>query len=242
MANEGRPDHIFDTEMWRQAGDWSRSARVNILVPAVGKRPSAAVQAIFDSPWKWSFDCSQFVQVVTYYAWLKVLGAKRFDERVKECGGGISIIPFEGAEFTRPVRKYRRDQRDHWMREIMDSGPQQRLTVREIVDGAPVGSRVMFRNSHPDAEGTAFRNENAVKVADRKYLAYPNSEVLTEDEVIEYVYQEMPHKDSASLAEAKRYVWIKEVDYFIDPDLYKRSLRRRNMIRALRSMQMLRVR
>lgn len=233
--------HNFDTVYWQLGGDWHRAANVNIIVPKPGVRPSVAVNAIFEDPQLWSFDCSQFVQVVTFYAWLKVLGPGKFDQRVGGCGG-IAIKPFEGATFSRPRKVYTRTWGSEFMKDKLDKGPQPKLKWRDVVDSAPIGSRVMFRNSDPRARGTAFRNENAIKVGKRMYAAFgldENNNVLAEEQVILYLYQATPGEDSSPLAKARRHVWIKEVDYFIDRDLYLRSLRRR-AIRALRPLHRIR--
>lgn len=236
-SKDGRsgPDHVFDSHHWQLGGDWIRHASVNILVPKPGVDPSKAVAAIFESPEKWSFDCSQFVQVLTFYAWLKLLGAKEFDRRVRHCGSkGIKIAPFEGSVFSRPQRRYVRKLRTDWMVDKLDSGPHLRLSVRELLDSAPVGSRVMFRNSHPDAAKTAFLNENTIKVGRRKYAAHPFGE-LTEDELVLWFYQNTPGKDNATLTEARRYVWVKEIDYFLDLATYTKAQRIRMIRNALKA-------
>jgi hypothetical protein len=228
-SKDGRPgpDHVLDTNYWQIGGDWSRNANVNILVPKSGVAPSLAVKKIFEHPTRWSFDCSQFVQVVTFYGWLKLLGARKFDERIRNCGRpGIEIRPFRGSVFSRPRRLYWRERRDHWMVDKLAAGSQPRLTVREIVDTAPVGSRVMFRNDDR-ATGTAYRNENTVKIGRRKYVAHPFG-VLSEDEVTLELYRSIPGEGSATLAEARAHVWIKEVDYYLEP-------RRRMIINATRA-------
>jgi hypothetical protein len=112
------------------------------------------------------------------------------------------------------------------------AGSQPRLTVREIVDTAPVGSRVMFRNDDR-ATGTAYRNENTVKIGRRKYVAHPFG-VLSEDEVTLELYRSIPGEGSATLAEARAHVWIKEVDYYLEPVTFTRA-RRRMIINATRA-------
>ena len=49
----------------------------------------------------------------------------------------------------------------------LHQGSQQLFSAEEVVDAAPIGSRVMFRNSHPSAVAP-FINENTLKIGHRK--------------------------------------------------------------------------
>jgi hypothetical protein len=233
-SDDRRPsnEQYYDKQYWENGGDWSRNANVNILVPKAGVDPSEAVNAIFLHPENWRLDCSQFVQVVTLYGWLRLLGAKKFNNRARHCGGdGIKIAPFKGSVFSRPQRNYWRRTRKHWMTDTLDTGRQPRLTVREIIDAAPVGSRVLFRNGHPDALNTFFLNENVLKVGYRTYVGHPFGETKEQDLILA-LYQNTPGKGKASLAEAHQYVWIKEVTYHLDLVTYTRAQKRLRLIRA----------
>jgi hypothetical protein len=113
-------------------------------------------------------------------------------------------------------------------------GSQPKLTFREVVDSAPVGSRVQFRNDKAEV-GDVFRNEHTVKVGHRKYVAHGfGTNIHTEDELILSLYGYPDDEDPARLAEARRYVWIKEVDYFLDLVTFTRA-RKRLMINSLRN-------
>jgi hypothetical protein len=220
FASDGG-DYKFDAAYWEKSGRRSKGSDVLTLVP--GTLPSAAVAAIFAYPSRWQFDCSQFVQVVNYYAWLKVLGAGEFDRRVAASGRGMAIRPFVGSVFTARRHYYRRESRAEWMK-YFPNGDQTRpglpacMTAWEIVNAAPIGSRVNFANSR--AQDPSWNYENTVKVSRNEFIAHGlgggHGNVYRANALIREVYREGADRPHASLDEANRYVWIKEVEYFVD--------------------------
>ena len=96
------------------------------------------------------------------------------------------------------------------------------MTVREILDAAPAGTRVLWKNS---AGSGAWRNENAMKVGNDRYIAnlnYPTLQRLairtqgglTEEQIVTELFRNVPGKESADYIEAKSKVWVKEISYF----------------------------
>jgi hypothetical protein len=208
-ASKGSSNKKFDDRYWEVKGRW-KNTRAEILK---SKGDAAiAVWRIFVHPDRWRFDCSEFIQVVNYYAWLRMLGRTEFNKRVGS--KPLEIRPFQGSPFTVRKHYYWRRARTDWMEYFPDGKrPTQRscMTVREIVNAAPAGSRVLFRN---DKGSGAFRNENTIKLADGRYIAhgYGARKRYTETEVILKLYRIA--EPGASYAEARRHVWIKEVAYF----------------------------
>jgi hypothetical protein len=206
----------YDTRYWTVGGRWDRNPKLKVLVPR-HQSAAVAVYKIFEHPRMWTFDCSQFLQVVTFYAWLRLLGPVVFERRVRTCHfGRLEIKPFQGSVFAVPRRAYRRKKRWDWMTDAI-TREKSMLTVRELVDSAPVGSRVMFRNDDR-AEGTAWHNENTIKVGHRVYIAHgfhPVRKIFGEEAVITLLYRQLEGEEDATYEEARDYVWVKEIDYFL---------------------------
>jgi hypothetical protein len=217
-ASDGS-EYKFDDTYWQKHG---QSYNADVLVLKPNKSPSAAVQAIFDHPTRWQFDCSEFVQVVNYYAWLRVLGATDFDSKVRDSGRRLKIKPFMGAVFTTRKHYYRREARTEWMR-YWPNGDRRLeqetcMTAWAIVNAAPIGSRINFTNdrtTHP-----SWRFENTIKVSRNEFLAHglrhPNRNKFAANDLITRIYREGSGRHGADFAEASQYVWIKEVEYFVE--------------------------
>ena len=224
-ASRGIGDRKFDDRYWKVKGKWKRKVNgewktytAEVLTPKPPTTPAEAVSKIFDHVDRWRFDCSEFAQVVNYYAWLKLLGPAEFNRRQAQSGKAIEIRPFQGSAYTARKHYYWRETRKDWMKLYPNGfGPGQNtcLTVREIVDSAPSGSRILFRS---DKGSGAFRNENTIKTGPNRFIAhgYGTKKVYTEDEVILHLYRIVPGKSTATIDEARRHVWIKEVAYFVN--------------------------
>lgn len=222
-ASTGPGDRQFDKRYWKVKGIWKTGSTAEVLTLKDPTRPALAVVKIFERPGRWQFDCSEFAQVISYYAWLKLVGAREFNKRVRESAmQTLEIRPFQGSPFTLRDHYFWRDTRKDWMKLLPNGrGPavDLRLTVREIVDAAPIGSRVLFRS---DKGSGAFRNENTIKVRQNRFAAhgYEGTRIVyREDEVIKKLYEIAVRRiegvgRSVSLEEARRHVWIKEVAYF----------------------------
>jgi hypothetical protein len=163
------------------------------------------------------------VQVVNYYGWLKVLGATTFDEQVRDSGRELRIKPFIGAVFTARQHYFRREARSEWMRYWPNGDrrleQQTCMTAWAIVNAAPIGSRVNFTNDRAGDE--SWRFENTVKVSGYEFLAHglydsARRNRFRANDLIKWIYREGAGRPAADFEEANRYVWIKEVEYFVD--------------------------
>lgn len=221
-VSRGPGERQFDTRYWRIKGLWKPGFTSEVLTLKDPTRPARAVSKIFEHPYRWQFDCSEFGQVISYYAWLKLVGPREFNKRVRESGmQTLEIRPFQGSPFTLREHYFWRDKRQDWMKLFPNGrGPavDLGLTVREIVDGAPIGSRVGFYSDKGSGE---FRNEHTIKVRQNRFAANfePGRKIFKEDEVIKKLYEIAigriePVRRSASVGEARRHVWIKGVAYF----------------------------
>jgi len=217
FASSSRGDK-FDTDLWKALGRSRWGGK--ILVPKNAANAAKAVAEIFNQPGKWQFDCSQFVQVVNYYAWLKVLGDGDFNANVI-ASGGIKIQPFIGSIVTTRKHYYRRESRKEWMRYRPDgdkSREQQTcMTAWDIVDAAPIGSRVNFTNDK--AQHPSWRYENTIKVSGNEFIAHHGrggKNVFKVNELITFICRLGAGRPSADFDEANKHIWIKEVEYHVD--------------------------
>jgi hypothetical protein len=213
---------------WTKYGVSDQGA--DILVPVDSSDPAAALAGIFHDlaytpasapdEQKWHFDCSEFVQVVNMYAWLKVLKNQTFNDRVIK-SGGIKIKPFIASTFTARHHYYRREARGQLMkyRPNGDKAKEQLTCMKawEVFGAAPIGSRVNFTNDR--WHYAAYQYENTVKYSRNEVLAFPLSStpMRINDFIVEYF--EESAGTSATLEEASKYVWVKEVEFFQDVTL-----------------------
>jgi|GEM_PF-5765647 len=207
----------WDATFWQLSGDQQKGAEVLELVP--GTNPTDAVEQIFSNPGDWSFDCSQFCQVLLFYAEMKILNDTHPDGFDLTFTGGskqLEIKPFLGADFTRREHYYRREQQSHWMKyRAKDSGPyaQTKIPAWDLVKAAPIGSRINF---HVGAGG-AFQFENTVKLSDSplQFAAHGfNGQNVFDHNDMMIRLGQVRDASVNTFAEASQYVWIKEVAIF----------------------------
>jgi hypothetical protein len=187
------PEKRFDDRYWEKVEDEEYKLALKLKG---GVKPSKAVAAIFSQPQRWSFDCAEFVQVANMYATLTVYGAEALDETL------------EDRPFT--LRQHASSLFEEWSPEAWSRGASDEefslykkgarvVTQNESKDGTvpvthpepfvlarvPVGSRVMFHN--PNGAGTAFENENTVKVGPDAYAAHgiPGKKVFSKAEIVD---------------------------------------------------------
>ncbi len=221
-SRAGDPDSRYDSAYWEVGSNWHRNASVHILVPKDSNDPARAVKEIFDHPDRWRFDCSQFAQVVSFYAWMKVLDKTapgKFNRRVKDSKSGrLQIKPFQGSTFTtRKLYYWRKSANDQMTlydyRDGKRWGMEVQSTPDELISAAPVGSRVGFRNERGKEN---FVAEQTIKVGPNHFLAHGlGSGPLVRDAVILNLYRQNDAYRHADLAEAKKYVWVRDVAYFL---------------------------
>ena len=213
----------WDRRYWEETGTRYKGAKVLRLKS--GANASVAVRAIFDKvageggPDAWSFDCSQFCQVVNFYAQMRTLNAKSvggFERQIAAHGNRLEIKPFHGAYFTVRQHYYRREAQTEWMRYRADPKmPYQptRIGAWDLVRAAPVGTRVNF---NVGAGGDwNFENTVKVKMNPLRFTAQGlgTKKVWDHDDLL---IELAKVKDSrvSTLSEAAKIIWIKEVSIF----------------------------
>lgn len=208
----------WDRANWVNTGIRRWGAKVLKLKPGVA--PTRAVQEIFNHPDRWSFDCSQFCQVVSFYAQMKTLNAGSmgaFDLAIARSGNRLEIKPFHGAHFTVRKHYYRREVKTDWMKyranPAMPYVPT-RIRAWDLVRAAPVGTRVNFAI----IGGTgAWRFENVIKVKMNPLQFTAQGlgarKIWDHDDLVIKLAQ-MKAPTVTTMAAATRIIWIKEVSIF----------------------------
>jgi len=207
---------LWDSNYWEETGQKQKGARVLRL--KAGKSATQAVQAIFDNPRMWSFDCSQFCQVVNFYAQMKTMNDAvpgSFDKQIADHGGILEIKPFQGAYFTSSEHYYRREKQTDWMKYRASPNmpyEETRITAWDLVKAAPVGSRVNF--SVGGGGDWNFENTVKVKAQPLEFAALGLGQTIWTAKDLMIKLAEKRDLNVKTFADASKYIWIKEVSIF----------------------------
>lgn len=141
-----------------------------------GKLPSAAIDAMFADLGSWTLDCSQYVQVAELYAMRHVRGAEAFDAEFEDVA--FEFRPFASSGLKVGALYGREKPGDLMVPQPQFSDapeefqpPQTPVPAEELVRGAPIGSRVTWRNLAAPSDSPFF-NENTIKLGDDQYAAH----------------------------------------------------------------------
>jgi hypothetical protein len=167
-------DDWFDHSFWKKKDDPEFQYKLVLLD---GKSPAAAIDALFGHQERWHVDCSQFVQVAHLFALRHALGAEEFDHRQK--AAGAVELKQQGSTGVRRALLFRRTSPNKPMRRSADEQEEPK-SVEQLLDEAPAGSRVMWTNLDPDANGTPFKNENTLKLGIDSFAAHGFSQKVFE--------------------------------------------------------------
>jgi hypothetical protein len=210
----------FDKEFWEDADDprWNRVLRLK-----AGKRPSAAIDALFDRLSAWNVDCDHTIQIANLFAIRKVQGATAFDSR--HAGLGLVLRPRDSSGLT-SIRHFGRPGPTAPWQVVQDfrppdtfvfaPGPPTPETTDALVAAAPVGSRVRFTNTRAPAV-TAFHHENAVKLGPDTFAAAGIDDPLTGNEFTRdrlEIEMALMTAERPTRADIRRTVYIDEVEVF----------------------------
>jgi Domain of unknown function (DUF4157)/Protein-glutamine gamma-glutamyltransferase len=157
----------YDLANWESEED-SKYAGRGKLVLKPGVEPSIGVRELFDDLSNWAFDCAEFVQVSHLYARWKTMGDDTFN---RFSGGKLEIRMHYSTGVYRALGYQRSAAGDKMTRiepggKFIDATP-----VDELLDEAPIGSRITWRNilANPSSD---FYNENTLKLGDDQYGAH----------------------------------------------------------------------
>jgi hypothetical protein len=173
----GKPDYglkywdlVEDKEFVEETG---RENQGMLVYNGRAPYPALAVEELYEPKnlKRWAMDCAEFVQAASLYARLRSLGDHEFNKLVEAEGGTLKFRMHYSTGYRQGLM-YQRDSGDVPMELTLPNG--KKLGVAEDIDflleQAPVGSRIVWRNSK--GAGTDFFNENTVKVGDNQYAAH----------------------------------------------------------------------
>lgn len=208
----------YDREFWEHDFDAETKACKVRLLP--GKSAAKAIDAMFDHQDRWKISCSEFVQIAHLYALRHSLGARRFDATVG-AGGFTLEIKRRASTGLQTEVTFTRAKRDEAMRRS-DTGEVDPRSVDGILATAPIGSRVRWTNRDPRAQGTAWQNENTLKLGPDRFGAHGTATGLfakdnthTREEVERLTARGTnPDADSAYVAAN---IFISEIEIFRSP-------------------------
>jgi hypothetical protein len=204
------PPRKFDTDYWLLQRDTQYTLK---LVLKLGKRPSDAIDAMFNNLGDWKVDCAQFIQVAEWYALRQAFGADEFNRKV----GGLSfeLRPHMSTGIN-TKEQYNRSGPGVQMRRSSD-GAVEPKTVEQIITDAPIGSRVMWTNLKAPTS-SAFRNENTIKVGPDLYAAHGfggDRNTFSRAEIEEKLAKvENPTADAAYITAN---VFVAQIEYYDTP-------------------------
>lgn len=205
----------YDQRYWTTGKDKDGD---EILILTSGQ-PADAVNAIFASPRLWSFDCIEIIQVGRWYAELTAMGADEFNKKDK----GSFKLSYHETTGLRGRTLYRRERKRDNFTSIdgltgRKTATDVKLTTAQEEDAflrtLPIGTRVMWSDSHEDAFDTDFENENTIKVGDDRYAAHPFGTLSAAKMRAELgpSSSDEPSRDKRE-AYIRRHVFIKEIEW-----------------------------
>jgi hypothetical protein len=225
-------DYWYDQRFWEPAidtdsnGSGKKSCK---LVLMEGADPAKAIDELFDHQERWHVACAEFVQITELYALRHTLGDEGFRKRVQTGGKRLELRRRASSGVVTKVLYTRTSAGDKMIRstdhQIEPRG------VEQILAEAPIGSRVRWTNADPKALGTAWENENTVKLGPDEYAAHPLYKVgifvrkfpwivgpnykLSRRDIESRTAQETnPNADDAYI---KSNIFISEIEYFATP-------------------------
>lgn len=181
------PENRFDATHWEKVDD----EQYRFALKAKGK-PSSALAAMFADPSKWSFDCAEFRQVVYLYAMWKTYGEAYLDEHLSEQPSDFRLRQHDSTGMFQPQFGPTKAPMA-WMRSSKDQefafvvyAYDTKKTIAEsvLLPTLPVGTLVCFKN-HDMAEGTPYRNENAVVDGVGTFAAHPMGRGLAKTDIVD---------------------------------------------------------
>ena len=162
-------DLEIDAEFAKESG---RAEQGMLIYNGEAPYPAMGVDELFEHEnlKKWALDCAEFTQAVHLYARRHALGDKEFNDKVEDSGGKLTLRMHYSSQYE-TSGTYQRSSATDPMRLFLPDGSIEEVDedIDQLLNDAPVGSRIVWRNSQ--TPGTDFYNENTTKVGADKYAA-----------------------------------------------------------------------
>lgn len=216
----------FDREYWEWDSDPKFSRRLKLKG---GKRPSAAINALFSRLGEWRVDCDHLIQIAHLWAQLNTFGESEFDQQNTPT---LELRARESSGLKTKEHYGRSGPNDYW-KVIVEWRPPNdpqfdprdtKKTTEDLVQTAPAGSRVRFTNRHAQP-WHPFYHENTLKVGNDLFAAggmttFWGRNIFSRREVeTNLAKYTNPSADPAYIREA---VYIDEIEIFHEPDAASR--------------------
>lgn len=223
MSSGVKRTYWWDREWWEPDADKdSKTGRLSCKVKVLPNHsPAAAIDAMFDHQDRWKIACAEFVQITHLYALRHTLGAKKFDQTV--AGKGFTLeVRRRQSTGLRTKTEFVRTAPDKPMVRS-DTNEADPRKIESILWMAPIGSRVRWTNRDPRAAGTAWQNENTIKLGPDNFGAHGTaSGVCTKDNTHSRAEVELLMSQATnSKADASyiaRNIFISEIEIFKAPE------------------------
>jgi len=213
----GRCERVaYDPRFWELGVD-PKPDNGPMLVLKRGTAPSRAIDEMFASPERWSFDCSQFAEVIQLYALRHSLGTSVFNARA----GGLWLRVHDSTGVVRKTYMGRGRKGIPFRR---SDGSLDRRRLDDILSSLPVGAGVVWHNSDQDVpDDHPLKNENTIKLGDDKYASHGLgnrnvlSRALVEFELVRHTLRIEPDPvDAIVYIQQNIFVW--EVLTYVTPN------------------------
>ena len=188
-----------------------------------GVKPSFAIREIPKNPRKWAMDCIDYVVAARLYAELRGSGDEAFDAKYSNLGTELSPEPMRMAQHATPGLS----SSDFWVRDAQGAEfasrtktdtptgikPKDAGEEDEFLKSVPIGARVMWTTTHPEA-AEDMENENTIKVGVDSYAAHPLGRLSgaeVREELIAGPDEDVKSKHAAHIA---THIYLSEVEWY----------------------------
>ena len=157
----------WDSNSWKEVADPEYKA----FTPKSGWTPARAIDEMFAHLDKWSIDCAMFPEIANIYAYRHAMGDAEFDS----------------AFFNLVLKQHDTTGLSYEFHDVENFSNM--VDFDRLWENAPEGTKVAWTNRSSAADGTAWKNENAVKSkkgtssSGDRYDAHPLGNGLTEIQV-----------------------------------------------------------
>ena len=202
----------YDSTHWFQdtsAEEQLRRYRV-AYIPKDRSHPHVAVDAMFKNLDLWECDCALFGELTWLFAWRHSLSPKVFDERFTDLelrvqsSTGLESTSLKKENVGMPLKKGellpQLREKEPEILGLEETESTEKVDFDKKWDSAPLGTKVIWKNSSPEVRDTAWEHENAVKVTPGTqkpalYRAHPLSLANLPEEGKEGTRKKLPRED-----------------------------------------------
>lgn len=188
-----------------------------------GVSPARAVRQIAAHPSRWAMDCVDYVVAALLYAECVAGGDEAFDAKYENVGTALRPEPMRMAQHDTPKLParslwYRDAQRKEFVSHSEGAAatgirPRDGREEDALLKTVPLGTRVMWTTTHPDAVDEMV-NENAIKIGDDLYAAHPLDNISGQSVRAELVVDSDKLTKRQRQAHILRHIFLSEIEWY----------------------------